>query len=209
MLMRCTFALVACCLASIEVQGATHKEIVEEFRGKDIDPAEVVVTMERTACFGTCPAYRVTISGTGHVEYEGRHFVLNQGFREGAISPEAMIDIASALMRAHFFDASSEYRTSDTIMSYDGRLQLQSIVVADAAGVYLQLKLGRHEKRVQLQFNVPAEIETVTRLIDQAVDITQWIGTPCERDRMPAARSIRKEIDPSCEMPPVPLQPTE
>lgn len=208
MLMRWTYALVACWLAFGEAQGATHKEIVEEFRGKDIDPAEVVVTMERTACFGTCPAYRVTITGTGYVEYEGRQYVLNRGIRQGAISPEAAIDIASALMRAHFFDASAEYFSSDEIRMYGGRLRLESTIVTDGPSTSLQLKLGKHEKLMHLYDGYPAELREVTALIDKAVDIEQWIGTYCERDRMPEARFIR-QLDPTCAIPPVPLRPEE
>jgi hypothetical protein len=209
MLMRCTFALVACWLSSIDAQGATHKEIVEEFRGKDIDPAEVVLAMERTGCFGTCPAYRVTITGTGHVEYEGRHFVVNRGVRESTVSPEAAIDIASALMHAHFFDASSEYFTSDDFRLYGGRLRLESTIVTDGPSTSLKLKLGKHEKHVHLYDGYPAELREVIELIDKTVDIEQWIGTYCERDRMPAARSVRQQPDPKCEIPPVPLRPTE
>jgi hypothetical protein len=35
------------------------------------DYSNMVITLERTACFGTCPIYRLTIQGNGQVVYEG------------------------------------------------------------------------------------------------------------------------------------------
>src|SRR5258708_6582282 len=32
---------------------------------------QIVVRLERTGCYGNCPAYKLTIHGDGRVEYEG------------------------------------------------------------------------------------------------------------------------------------------
>src|SRR5712691_7505714 len=36
---------------------------------------QVVITLERTMCYGTCPAYTLRITGDGSVEYEGMRYV--------------------------------------------------------------------------------------------------------------------------------------
>jgi hypothetical protein len=41
--------------------------------------SEVVNRLERTACYGTCPAYSVEIRGDGSVHYDGRAFVAVRG----------------------------------------------------------------------------------------------------------------------------------
>lgn len=41
------------------------------------------VTLERTACFGTCPSYKVTLRRDGTISYDGRRFVELQGRYEG------------------------------------------------------------------------------------------------------------------------------
>jgi hypothetical protein len=46
-----------------------------------------VIRLERTACYGTCPAYKVTIYGTGEVIYEGKAHVRVVGTRRAKIAP--------------------------------------------------------------------------------------------------------------------------
>jgi hypothetical protein len=46
-----------------------------------------VIRLERTACYGTCPAYKVTIYGTGAIIYEGKSYVRVVGTRGAQIAP--------------------------------------------------------------------------------------------------------------------------
>src|SRR6059058_5801427 len=36
-------------------------------------PKDTLITLERTACFGTCPVYKLTISADGKVAFEGKN----------------------------------------------------------------------------------------------------------------------------------------
>lgn len=38
----------------------------------DADLKTLTIQLERTGCYGTCPAYSVTIHGDGRVEYNGK-----------------------------------------------------------------------------------------------------------------------------------------
>ncbi len=40
---------------------------------------DVVITLERTQCFGSCPVYKLTVYGDGRVVYEGGGFVKIKG----------------------------------------------------------------------------------------------------------------------------------
>src|SRR6185436_11964809 len=42
-------------------------------------PPDTSIRLERTACFGECPVYVVTIDARGNVTFEGRHFVRVEG----------------------------------------------------------------------------------------------------------------------------------
>jgi hypothetical protein len=46
----------------------------------------VRIALTRTACFGTCPAYRVEIHGDGAVLYEGKNWVALTGSHHGSVS---------------------------------------------------------------------------------------------------------------------------
>jgi hypothetical protein len=50
---------------------------------------DAVITLERTVCYGTCPSYKVTLTGDGTVVYEGQNFVRVQGRQEKKIHPAA------------------------------------------------------------------------------------------------------------------------
>lgn len=52
---------------------------------------DTLVKMERTVCFGTCPAYEVLIFKNGRVEFTGKEFVAHEGSAEGEI-PRGNID---------------------------------------------------------------------------------------------------------------------
>ena len=52
---------------------------------------DVVITLERTPCFGTCPVYTLAVQGDGTVVYEGKDFVKTKGIMEISI-PQAKID---------------------------------------------------------------------------------------------------------------------
>jgi len=48
----------------------------------DDDITTLVVRLQRTRCYGICPAYKLTIHGDGKVEYEGLKYVKETGTRE-------------------------------------------------------------------------------------------------------------------------------
>jgi cellulose synthase/poly-beta-1,6-N-acetylglucosamine synthase-like glycosyltransferase len=49
-----------------------------------------VITLERTTCFGTCPAYKVSIFGDGLVLFEGKEFVKTKGDADGRITKDEL-----------------------------------------------------------------------------------------------------------------------
>ena len=72
-------------------------------RFKDLrDRSSVAVTIERTTCFGPCPAYSVTVHGNGVVDYVGKRFVGTIGPAESRISPDQVTALFEALDAARF-----------------------------------------------------------------------------------------------------------
>lgn len=182
MLWKLAALAVSTLLVPLASHGATQAEIVADYVG-EIDPKQLVVTLERTACLGSCPAYRIKIRGNGEVEYEGKRFVKVMGIRKANLHPQEVLKLVNELLRVRFFDAASEYADLDTISSDGGRLTLVSIVTTDGPSALLELRIGKHEKRVRLYDNYPQELGAIPQLIDQTVLIEQWIGSDCERPR--------------------------
>ena len=62
------------------------------------------VSLRRTGCFGECPIYRVTVFGSGRVEYVGRHYVCAIGPRTAVIDRRAASKLISDLETAGYFE---------------------------------------------------------------------------------------------------------
>src|SRR5262252_8625610 len=61
----------------------------------DTDLKAVTISLERTHCYGNCPAYTVTIHGDGRVEYAGKEYVKVKEARSGQIDAAAIKVLAS------------------------------------------------------------------------------------------------------------------
>ena len=61
----------------------------------DDDLKTATVRLERIGCYGTCPAYTLTVHGDGRVEYDGKNHVKEKGAREGRIEIEKVKTLLS------------------------------------------------------------------------------------------------------------------
>jgi len=72
-----------------------------------------VITLERTTCFGTCPAYTLTIFDDGKVVFEGKEFVKHKGTAEGQITKAQLDELVRAFNRLNYMKLDDEYGTGD------------------------------------------------------------------------------------------------
>lgn len=68
------------------------------------EPLRLRVKLERTQCFGTCPAYSVMIDGSGRVEWTGHASVGALGRRQGRVSRSDLEHLAKRLDAVQFFE---------------------------------------------------------------------------------------------------------
>jgi len=114
-------------------------------------PAErIVITLERTACFGTCPVYTVTMRDDGSVEYDGRSFVRVPGKFSWKIDPAIVRALAEEMSRAGFFELKNEYTG----------------MVTDMPTTYTSLSVGSRSKHVKDYFDAPPKLMELEKRID-------------------------------------------
>jgi hypothetical protein len=75
----------------------------------DADVKTLTVQLERTGCYGNCPAYTVTINGDGRVEYNGKAHVKERGLREGRVEADQIKTLLNEFATAKFFTLSENY----------------------------------------------------------------------------------------------------
>jgi len=127
-----------------------------------------VVTLERTACFGFCPMYKLTIYGDGRVVYEGNRFVKVTGTRTTRISPMKARRLMLEFQRIQYFNLQDRYEGGPT----------------DAPSAITSFQMGRKFKTVYHYLASPDAPQKLTDLeakIDATVNVQQWIGTDSER----------------------------
>lgn len=75
----------------------------------DVPLEQVHVRLERTGCFGTCPAYAIDIHGDGRAVYTGGGFVDVEGRHEYRIPPERVAGLVRSLREKDIWSLRSSY----------------------------------------------------------------------------------------------------
>jgi hypothetical protein len=69
----------------------------------------VAITLERTACFGACPVYTITIYDNGDVVYNGKNFVPVKGEQKSQLDPATVAAMVKAFEDVGYFDWKGNY----------------------------------------------------------------------------------------------------
>ena len=138
--------------------------------------SDAVITLERTSCYGACPVYKITISGDGRVEYEGRSFVRVVGKREAKIDPAAVKKLIQQFEAIHYFELQDKY---ETIKNPDGT----ETMISDMPTTLTSLSLNGKSKKIEAYYGVPDELEELERMIDEVAGSKRWVTIDAEQVR--------------------------
>lgn len=81
---------------------------------KTISESEPVIYMNKTACFGTCPDYDISIFSDGSVLLNARQFVEMEGTFEAKLPKEELKALVNAFKESQFDDFENEYKSNKT-----------------------------------------------------------------------------------------------
>ena len=139
----------------------------------------VLITLERTACFGACPIYRVSIAGSGNVVYKGLEYVKAIGIHEKRIPVRDVVSLLNEFLRVRFFDALDRYENLQSLRLQGGdKLQLLESGVDDVPSTILTLQIGPHKKTVVLYDNYPLELKELADTVDRVSGALEWAQEP-------------------------------
>ncbi|MGI8893964.1 MAG: DUF6438 domain-containing protein [Bacteroidia bacterium] len=94
-------------------------------------PDSLVASIQRTACYGTCPVYTFKIYKSGFAEYEGVHFVDSVGKFRTWVPQQRMQQLKEMVSEVNYFSFRDDYinpyiadlPSTITIIQMDGRLK--------------------------------------------------------------------------------------
>lgn len=126
-------------------------------------PDETVMSLENSACYGTCPAYRLTVTGAGQVTFEGRRFVSFPGTVTERIEPALALQLIEQFRAARFFGLEDHYAAE----------------LSDGPSTILTLTRGRAEKQVEDYFGryvgMPLAVNRLQSALIEATGAERWI----------------------------------
>ena len=184
----CTLALVPFEESvSLDVAGlaaGTYKVVVDELSTEftlEIDNVivsgvesaeESIITLQRTACFGTCPIYTITIYGDGRIIYNGDDFVEATGEQTAQISPEQVQELVEFMTNGGYQTLQDEYTNFN---------------VTDMPSAITSLTMNGETKRIEHYFgdeSAPLILHQIENRIDLLANSSQWTGqNPDEMSR--------------------------
>jgi hypothetical protein len=138
---------------------------------------DLVIQMERTLCFGSCPAYLLTIYGNGKGVYEGKFSVKVEGVQNFTLTKDQLGKLVQAFETAYYFSFEDYY----------------SVGVTDMPSVTTSITFQGHSKTVnhyawcldyekvtipedEISHAAPQALCDLEDKIDEIVNIKQWTG---------------------------------
>ena len=131
-------------------------------------PADTVIQLRRTSCYGTCPIYTVSIDARGRVTYEGEKFVRVVGHQTAAIEPSTVAKLLTRAESIHFFDLRNAYRY---IENPDG----STSTVTDLPTTIVTITTSGRTKTVEDYVGAPDALREFERAIDEAAGTKRWV----------------------------------
>jgi hypothetical protein len=119
----------------------------------------LMVRFSRTACFGTCPIFTMSIYTSGKAVYEGKNFVEMKGLFQTEFK---ITDIKSIFNKA---EQISFLTMKD---SYD------NMGVSDLPSVIVRLNDGVYTKQIIDRYDGPKELQELEKLIDDLILKQNW-----------------------------------
>ena len=139
-------------------------------RSSQLAPSAPVITLERTACFGSCPVYTISVTSSGAVQYEGRAHVRKLGTATGQVPRERVDGLLSELERGGYFTFAERYTSPETAC---GRY------ATDSPSVITSATVRGHTKQITHDYGcggAPGSLVVLEQRIDEALNSGQWTG---------------------------------
>lgn len=114
--------------------------------------SDIEITLERTACYGSCPVYSVTIFGDGTVIYDGKQYVRIEGKRIYDIPIEDVEKLVAEFYQVGYFSLDDKYDTP----------------ITDHPTIITSIRVGNETKTVSNYANsAPDRVHELEKNIDE------------------------------------------
>jgi len=146
-------------------------------------PSSFDITLERTRCFGACPAYKVTIDGDGRVRWTGEDHVVAIGERRATVPPKRIAELQRMIDVVDFF-ARDGRGVLETVPDLDCARGIKTtscsfkstIHCFDGTSAIVTVRRKDRTHTVRNDHCEPSPLDDLEALIDDVARTTAWIG---------------------------------
>ena len=146
------------------------------------EPMKLRVKVERTVCFGACPAYTVLIDGFGRVQWDGTASVAAIGRRWGKVTRRELEELSRQIDRAQFFERDGfgelpkapECTTTGSSTSCSFSTSV-SICSDTSHTIFTVVRDGRAHKIDNDHCNDSPELDELEEYVDRIAHTRAWI----------------------------------
>jgi Domain of unknown function (DUF6438) len=114
---------------------------------------------ERTACFGQCPIFKLSIYKSGYAIYEGKNYVNNIGTYHSFIDAAALLKVNEAAENIGYFSLQSVYDDPNKL---------------DVPSKITILRKGEEKKSVTNRVKGPKSLEVLYGAFDEVIATATW-----------------------------------
>ena len=125
----------------------------------------VVITIQRSSCYGYCPVYSAQIHADGEVVYVGKSDVKEVGERRFKISQEKVQQLIKAFEQVDYFSLKDRYDTGENGMT-----------VTDLPTTTTSICLDGKKKRVVNYYGAPKKLAELEHKIDVIAGLQDLLG---------------------------------
>ncbi|MBK9247692.1 MAG: hypothetical protein IPM69_06150 [Ignavibacteria bacterium] len=127
------------------------------------DVSKARITMTRTACYGKCPIYTVTIYGTGVVEFEGFANTKLLGKHEAQIPVDSVRSLIAEIEKHEYYALNDSYETYQ---------------MTDLASVITEVTIDDRFKKINHykgDLTTPQHLSSIEVRIDEIATTHRWL----------------------------------
>ena len=117
-----------------------------------------IITIEKTACYGTCPAYLFKAYPDGSVTYFGKDYVKLVGDYKASITNEELANIKTLFDKADYFNFANVYSAN----------------ITDHPTTYLYYDNGQQNKKIMDYYGAPESLKKLEEDLEALINAINW-----------------------------------
>ena len=116
---------------------------------KELQSPKIIISLEKTSCFGRCPVFKIIIYNNGEALYNGQKFVKKVGEHKLKISKREIDKILSQAKKIGFNNLKNEY----------------SERITDLPTTYIMI----NSKKIKDYYGAPSKLKDLEKMIEKIV----------------------------------------